>query len=136
MVALRHDVLRAPLGLSFSAADLAAEAGQIHLALWQDSVLAGTLLLIAPDPDGGATLRQMAIRPGLEGRGFGRLLVARGEQELVESGIRDVRLSARLSAVGFYARLGYVADGGLFIEKTLPHRLMRKTLGQTLTGGR
>ncbi len=128
MVALRHAVLRAPLGLAFGADELAAEAGQIHLALWQDGRLAGTLLLIAPDPDGGATLRQMAIRPELAGRGLGRRLVAHGEREMLSVGLLRVRLAARQTAIGFYARLGYAVDGPPFVQKTLPHRTMRKSL--------
>ena len=130
MVALRHDVLRAPLGLAFDAEELAAEAGQIHLALWRDGALAGTLLLIAPDPEGGATLRQMAIRPDLAGRGLGRRLVLHAERELLSAGLRRVRLAARQDAVGFYVRLGYETEGAPFVQKTLPHRTMRKTLAE------
>jgi predicted GNAT family N-acyltransferase len=129
MVALRHRVLRAPLGLAFSAEQLSDEAGQIHLALWLDDRLAGTLLLLPPDRDNEAKLRQMAIRPGLERRGLGTKLVQQGERELAGLGAASIRLSARESAVGFYARLGYVVQGSPFIEVTLPHRLMRRRLG-------
>lgn len=128
MVALRDQVLRAPLGLAFSDEQLAAETGQIHLALWLEDMLAGTLLLLPPDPQGEAKLRQMAIRPGLERQGFGRLLVRHGEAELRRLGATSARLAARERAVGFYARLGYVVEGTPFIEVTLPHRTMRKPL--------
>ncbi len=130
MVALRHDVLRAPLGLAFGPDELAAEAGQIHLALWQDGRLAGTLLLIAPDAQDEATLRQMAIRPDLAGRGLGRRLVLHAERQLLSAGLRRVRLAARQTAIGFYARLGYDVEGAPFVEKTLPHRTMRKALAE------
>ena len=126
MVALRHAVLRAPLGLAFSPAELEAEANQVHLALWQDGTLAGTLLMIAEGDE--ATLRQMAVRPDHERRGLGSRLVAEGERLLLSTGIARARLSARQSATGFYARLGYAAAGEPFMEKTIPHRLMRKAL--------
>ncbi len=128
MVALRHRVLRAPLGLSFSDADLAAEAGQLHLALRLGDTLAGTVLLLPPDSDGSAKLRQMAIDPALTGRGFGTLLLRHAEAELRRIGAIEARLSARETATGFYARLGYVSEGPSFIEVTLPHRLMRRRL--------
>ncbi len=127
MVALRHRVLRAPLGLSFTDADLAAEAGQLHLALRLGDTLAGTVLLL-PDPNGSAKLRQMAIDPALARRGLGTLLLRHAEAELRRLGTAEVRLSARDSATGFYARLGYVVDGDPYVEVTLPHRLMRKRL--------
>jgi ribosomal protein S18 acetylase RimI-like enzyme len=91
-------------------------------------VLAGTLLLLPPGPDGEAKLRQMAIDPALQKRGLGTMLLRRGEAELRERGATRVRLAARDSAVGFYGRLGYVVDGAPFIEVTLPHRTMRKDL--------
>ena len=128
MVALRDRLLRAPLGLAFDAEQLAAEAGQLHLALRLGPVLAGTLLLLPPSPDGEAKLRQMAIDPALQKRGLGTMLLRRGEAELRERGAARVRLAARDSAVGFYGRLGYVVDGAPFIEVTLPHRTMRKDL--------
>ena len=126
MVALRHAVLRAPLGLAFSPAELETEAGQVHLALWWDGTLAGTLLLIAEGDE--ATLRQMAIRPGHERRGLGSQLVAEGERVLLSRGFARARLSARQTAIGFYARLGYAAVGETFTDKTIPHRLMWKVL--------
>ena len=128
MVELRDQVLRAPLGLAFSDEQLAAETGQIHLALWLEDMLVGTLLLLPPDADKQARLRQMAIQPALERRGLGTLLVRHGEGELRRLGATSIRLAARESAVGFYARLGYAIEGVPFIEVTLPHRTMRKLL--------
>ncbi len=128
---LRHRVLRAPLELSFGAEQLAAEVDQIHLALWQDDVLAGTLLLVPPDQAGEGKLRQMAIRPGMERRGLGTMLVRHGEDALQRLGAMGARLAARENAIGFYQRLGYVVEGASFIEVTLPHRLMRKRMGMS-----
>lgn len=128
MVALRTRVLRDPLGLSYSAAHLEEERTQVHLALRIDGALAGTLLLLRPDRSGAATLRQMAVAPAWSGQGFGRRLVLHGEGILHEAGARVVRLSARQTAIGFYERLGYKAEGPFYREVTLPHRLMRKTL--------
>ncbi len=128
MVALRHRVLRAPLGLRFTDADLAAEAGQLHLALHLDDTLAGTVLLLPPDAAGSAKLRQMAIDPAQAGRGLGTLLLRHAEAELLRLGATEAWLSARATAIGFYARCGYIPEGAPYIEVTLPHRLMRRRL--------
>lgn len=135
MVALRHRVLRAPLGLHFTDADLAAEADQLHLALHLGDTLAGTVLLLPPDAAGSAKLRQMAIDPAHAGRGLGTLLLHRAEAELLRLGATEARLSARATATGFYARSGYVPEGALFVEVTLPHRLMRRRLGSSRPAG-
>ncbi len=131
MVALRHRVLRAPLALSFGAEQLADEVDQIHLALWKGDVLAGTLLLMPPDQHGEGKLRQMAIRPDMERRGFGTTLMRHGERELQQLGATGARLTARENAIGFYERLGYAVEGAWFIEVTLPHRLMRRRFDMT-----
>jgi len=127
MVGLRTRVLRDPLGLAYSEAQLAEERTQIHLALRVEGALAGTLLL-PPDWSGTAKLRQMAVAPAWSKQGFGRRLVLHGEGVLRDTGARAVRLSARETAIGFYERLGYAAEGPFYREVTLPHRLMRKSL--------
>ena len=128
MLALRTRVLRAPLGLSYSEAQLAGEQGQLHLALLRDGAVLGALLAVPPDAEGTARLRQMAIDPGFERRGFGSALVGRAEEILAGMGAAAVTLSARQNAVGFYEKLGYAARGAPFVEVTLPHRTMGKRL--------
>jgi GNAT superfamily N-acetyltransferase len=138
MVILRDRVLRAPLGLAFTADQLAEEVGQIHLALRLAGPVAlrlatgpgrviGTVLIARSGPD-GARLRQMAIDPDFVGRGLGGALLGRAENEVLALGLRDITLSARETAVGFYARYGYRAEGDAYVEVTVPHRSMRKRL--------
>ncbi len=129
MVELRARVLRAPLGLAFTAAELEAECHDLHLALRLDGAVAGTLVIRrAPPPHhaGAARFRQMAIRPDLRGRGFGAALLRAGEQRALGTGATTLRLHARLEAAGFYARFGWVADGPVFTEVTVPHVAMGK----------
>jgi predicted GNAT family N-acyltransferase len=128
MVALRYRLLREPLGLRFTDEQLAAEMDLVHLALRHDGVVVGTLLLMPPGRNGTARLRQMAIDPRFERRGFGRALVRRGEEELRRLLASRIELAAREPAVGFYEKLGYAAQGEPFIELTVPHVLMAKRL--------
>ncbi|WP_428377106.1 GNAT family N-acetyltransferase [Lichenicoccus sp.] len=128
MLALRRRLLREPLGLVLTQVQLAAERDQVHLALWYDDVVAGTLLLVRPDAAGTARLRQMAVTPPLRGRGLGVALVRHAETMLRRLGARRIALSARETVVGFYERLGYQVEGERFIEVTIPHLCMARML--------
>ena len=128
MIALRHRLLREPLGLAFTEAQLAAEAEQVHLALRHDEVVVGTVLLVPPDAGGTARIRQMAVDPRFERQGFGKLLLHHGEATLLHLGAVTITLAARQNAVGFYRKFGYIARGEPFIEVTIPHLLMVKQL--------
>ena len=72
MLAFRHRLLREPLGLDFTAAELEAEERQIHLGLYRNRALAGTVLLVRPDAHGTGKLRQMAVEPGRRDAGLAR----------------------------------------------------------------
>jgi predicted GNAT family N-acyltransferase len=128
VVALRYEVLRRPLGLTFSPEQLSAERDSIHLAAYDDtSELLGCLLL-TPGKDGYLKMRQVAVRADKQRSGVGVALVQFSERLAKERGYQVMILSARETAVPFYLKLGYLLDGELFEEVTLPHRMMKKTL--------
>lgn len=127
LVALRSDVLRRPLGLVFTAEQLAAERGSYHLACHAGGVLAGCLVLL-PLPQQQMQMRQVAVRPAWQGRGVGRALVHQAETWARGWGFNAMTLHARESAVGFYETLGYQKRGARFWEVTLPHWEMTKAL--------
>ena len=127
-VALRRVVLRTPLGLDFTAGELALEAGQLHLALRLDGALAGVVVLVPPDRGAAGTwkLRQMAVAAHCRGRGFGPRLVGAAEEAMRARAGRACILHARAGAAPFYARLGWEADGAHFTEIGIAHLHMRK----------
>jgi len=125
---LREAVLRQPLGLTLSAADLQAEEAQWHFALLDASEALLACVLAVPGGEGVFKLRQMAVRADLQGRGLGALLMQEVEARLVAEGARSIILHARVSAAPFYQRLGYLPEGEDFEEVTIPHRRMRKAL--------
>ncbi len=128
MLELRRRILRTPLGLDYSDAQLAEERHQLHLAAWHGEAIVGTLLIVPPDAEATAKLRQMAIEPRYERRGLGSALVRHAEHALAGMATATIKLAARQNAVGFYEKLGYAACGGIFIEVTLPHQMMSKRL--------
>jgi predicted GNAT family N-acyltransferase len=48
-----------------------------------------------------------------------------------EQGLAQVHLNAQSSALGFYERLGFRADGPEFDEVGIPHRRMRQRIEKT-----
>ncbi|MDV6329852.1 GNAT family N-acetyltransferase [Asticcacaulis sp. 201] len=126
-VNLRRAILRTPLGLDFTSAQLAAEAGDTHLGAFDDDDLVGTVL-IAPYDDTTVKLRQMAVDDDQQGKGIGAQLLSAAEDAARAAGKTRITLAARLTAQAFYERHGYAAEGDVFDEVTLPHISMHKSL--------
>ena len=127
MVALRYRVLREPLGLNYTPEQLQAEAGDTLLGIYDSAHLIGCLILTHLDAQ-TVQMRQVAVGPSRQGQGVGRVLVTYAEELARRQGYTTMLLHARESAVPFYLRLGYVAQGGPFEEVGLPHVEMRKNL--------
>ncbi len=85
-------------------------------------------VLIAPAADGTARVRQMAVEESVRGKGIGAGLMAQAETIARAAGTKTLTMHARLSARGFYERLGYRETSETFAEVTIPHVMMEKTL--------
>jgi predicted GNAT family N-acyltransferase len=127
-VGLRYRVLREPLGLGFTAKQLAEEANQIHIYGISGNQVAACLVLM-PLQNGEIKMRQVAVDNHLQGSGIGTQMVAFAEKLALENGYKLMTLHARQTAVPFYSRLDYKITGGPFIEVGIPHRKMEKILG-------
>lgn len=123
MVELRRRILRLPLGLDFTEEELAAEAGQLHLGIWEGRRLLGCALVVWSDGD-YAKVRQVAVDDHLQGQGIGRSVMNACADAVRAEGKRQIRLHARETAVPFYLALGYRVEGDPFEEIGIPHRLM------------
>ncbi len=88
------------------------------------------------DLDGAsAKAERVAVRAGLRGAGVGRRLMRALEGEARRWGKAQVELGAQLEALPFYGRLGYVADGPVFMDAGIPHRHMHVDLAAAPLGG-
>lgn len=124
LVALRSDVLRKPLGLSFSPEDLEWEKDKIHMGGFLDGAVCASAMLVA---EGAACkMQRVAVRKDLQSRGIGGALVAFFEDHARKEGFFEVYCHARATAVPFYLRHGYIPEGEPFNEQTIPHLRMRK----------
>ncbi|MET3875611.1 GNAT family N-acetyltransferase [Chitinophaga sp. OAE865] len=131
MTDLRSEVLRKPLGLTFSAEQLQKEMNDIFIAGFtqhnDQETIAGCCIL-TPLNENTVQLRQMAVSPGFQGKGIGREIVVFAEQYARSNGFDELTMHARKEATGFYLKLGYKICGEEFTEVGIPHYEMRKNL--------
>ncbi len=86
------------------------------------------VLLLQPVDEQTLQMRQVAVRPASQGTGIGSQLIAFAEEFALQHGYRLMMAHARGTALGFYLWMGYTAEGEEFMEQTIPHRLVTKTL--------
>jgi ribosomal protein S18 acetylase RimI-like enzyme len=127
MVNLRLEILRKPLGLSFSQEELESEKEEILIGAFEEEKMLGCCMLIRADAQ-TVRLRQMAVLNNLQGKGIGRALMQFAENIARDRGYSKMTMHARVSATGFYEKLGYEIRGEQFDEVTIPHYIMEKVL--------
>lgn len=127
-VELRYEILRRPLGLTFTDEQLSAEGKDIHLAGIDQNGEVCCCLILTPVDEHTVQMRQVAVATCEQGKGTGRKLVEYSEQITLQNGFDKIMLHARDTAVEFYLKLGYVQEGEPFVEVGIPHRQMSKNL--------
>lgn len=127
MVKLRDDVLRKPLGLTFSQEELEKEKDNILIAAFEDGNILGCCMLVPEEPT-VVKLRQMAVLNYVQGKGIGRALMQFAENLARDHGYKVLTMHARKNAVGFYEKMGYKVKGDEFLEVSIPHYEMQKDL--------
>lgn len=127
MVRLRDEILRRPLGLSFTEEELEKEQGNLMMAALDDGKMLGCCMLVEEGPK-TVRLRQMAVRNDLQGKGVGKALIQFAENLARDHGYEKITMHARKNALGFYEKMGYRVSGDEFHEITIPHYVMEKDL--------
>ena len=123
-LALRHEVLRKPLGLIFDPAIFPEEKGDIHLVANHGDWLVGCMILTEAGND--LKMRQVAVANKYRRNKVGARMVALAEVKAIEMGKQKMVLHARDSALDFYLSLGYYIVGDQFEEVGIPHHRMEK----------
>ncbi len=127
-IGLRHDILRAPLGMVFTEEQLAAEKDDFHLASYQEGALVACLVLHEKDAD-WLKMRQVAVAEKCQRQGIGQQMIEFSHQWAKEKGYKIMFCHARHSAADFYERkLGYAIVGEPFEEVGMKHFRMEKEL--------
>jgi N-acetylglutamate synthase-like GNAT family acetyltransferase len=127
MVGLRIEILRRPLGLSFTKEQLEAEKDDFFLGAYENDIMAGCSVLTPVDTT-TIQLRQMAVKENMQAKGTGSMLLEFAEKLAKEKGYKILMMHARKTASGFYQKNGYEIRSNEFTEVTIPHYYMEKKL--------
>ena len=127
MIKLRDDILRKPLGLSFTNEELEVEKNYLLIGAFEDDKMLACCMLVEEDSK-IVMLRQMAVLNDLQGKGIGKALMIFAENLARDRGYQKITMHARKNALGFYEKMGYTKTGREFVEITIPHYLMEKKL--------
>ncbi|GAA2832691.1 GNAT family N-acetyltransferase [Kitasatospora sp. CM 4170] len=106
------------------------------LAIGPDGAALGTARLIHGEQalkltggiEGRVLLGRLAVVRAARGTGLGAELVRAVEAAGIRRGAHEVELHAQVRALGFYARLGYAAEGPEYLDAGIPHRTMTRVL--------
>lgn len=121
---LRYKILLQPLGLKFLDAYREEEANFLHIGCVDnvsDELIGG--LIMVPINNDEIRIMQVAVDMVRQGEGIGRKLIEYAESVAKEIGYEKMVMHAMLSVVGFYEKLGFKQEGGVFEEKGV--RLVR-----------
>ena len=127
MIDLRHELLRKPLNLTFEKDELDKEENDILIGAFEEEKMLGCCLLTRVDKD-CVRLRQMAVQNNLQGKGIGAALLNFAENVARDMGYKNIMMHARLTATGFYKKLGYKITSDEFLELSISHYIMEKRL--------
>lgn len=97
-----------------------------HFGVFLGEQLVGTGRLVLQGQVG--KIGRVAILSEFRGRGLGNGLVRTILTTGQKQGLREFVLGAQIQAMNFYANLGFVAEGEVFLDGGIPHRTMRLTV--------
>jgi predicted GNAT family N-acyltransferase len=99
----------------------------IHFLAFEGHDAVGTARI---DLDQAGKIGRLAVLSPYRRRGIGRALMQACHGVAREHGLDAVWCHAQLVAEPFYRSLGYRASGDVFDEAGIPHRHMKKALGE------
>ncbi|MBA2369981.1 MAG: GNAT family N-acetyltransferase [Candidatus Protochlamydia sp.] len=126
IVALREEVLRAPLGLTISSEELEREKNYFHIACYLEEELCGTAMMVPMGEE--IKIQRVAVKEQAQGHGIGSELMNFCEMFARNNGFRALYCHARDSAIKFYAKNNFVGEGEMFDELGFPHWKMRRLI--------
>jgi N-acetylglutamate synthase-like GNAT family acetyltransferase len=128
-IGLRYEILRKPLGLTYTVEQLSEEWDDFHLVAYDaDYEMIGYLNLTIID-EKTLKMRQVAIAERVQNYGVGTALVQFSEQFAKGKGYETILLHARETAIPFYQKNKYRLVGAPFEEVGIVHRKMEKFIG-------
>lgn len=126
-LAIREEVFIDEQGVPPDEERDACDATAIHVLAFLGDDAVGTARLVQTSP-GHGKIGRVAVRAVARGAKVGAALMEALTEIARSDGLRELYLDAQIQVIGFYARLGYVEEGGLFEDAGIMHRRMRRRL--------
>lgn len=103
------------------------DAGAIHLLAREGGRPVGTARILLKGDTG--KIGRVAVLAQARGQGLGAALIRAALDALrTRPGITRATLGAQTHAIGFYQKLGFVAEGPVYDDAGIPHRDMSRDL--------
>ncbi len=94
-----------------------------HVLAYQDTQCIGTGRLVNLG-DSQTQIGRMAVLAQFRGMGIGKQILEKLVELAISQGAKTIILHAQLTAIPFYEKLGFKAQGGTYDEAGIPHRNM------------
>jgi N-acetylglutamate synthase-like GNAT family acetyltransferase len=128
IIDLRYDILRKPWNKPKETATDELEGQSVNAYIEED----GTVIACGRLQDNGGGIgqvRYMAVAEGQQGKGLGKLILSKLEEEALAMGIQSIELQARENALEFYKAQGYaIKETSFKLWDIIQHYLMTKKL--------
>ncbi|MBA4239343.1 MAG: GNAT family N-acetyltransferase [Sphingobacteriaceae bacterium] len=128
IIDLRYAVLRQPWDKPKDTATDELELSSINAYIENDRevIACGR---VQDNGNGIGQIRYMAVHPDYQGKGLGKLIITRLEEEAKAIGLKTLELQARENALEFYKSQGYLVKETSFkLWDIIQHYLMTKEL--------
>lgn len=124
---LRYALFFEVHGLPFRVMDDGHEINAAHLVVKEGDRVVGYGRL-AELGRGRFEISQMVVHPAHQRKGIGKALLATLLDRADHAGAIEVTLNARVGAVSFYERAGFIKSGDIFLSKStgVPHVFMKR----------
>jgi len=96
-----------------------------HFVAIEEGRVLGTLRVVIKEKAAPAKIGRVAVAKDFRGQGIGAAMMSMAISHFLSEGVKHFVLTAQLPVIGFYEKLGFVAEGGVFEEAGIPHRTMR-----------
>jgi N-acetylglutamate synthase-like GNAT family acetyltransferase len=128
IIDLRYEVLRKPWNQSRHSVTDDLEEIAINAYIEKDSEIIACGRL-QNNGNGIGQIRYMAVNNSFQGKGLGKLIVAKLEDEAKRLQLKTIELQARETALDFYKSQGYsIKDKSFRLWNIIQHYLMNKYL--------
>jgi GNAT superfamily N-acetyltransferase len=121
---LRRDVLYPAQPLH--AMEIEEDNNGLHFGAFYEDKLVSVVSLFQQGAD--FQFRKFAVTPHLQNRGAGKMLLQYISYFVIQEGGTRIWCNARLSAIGFYTKAGFVLTGQSFFKNGFDYEIMEKRL--------